>query len=483
MRQAMAQGNWASAIETGQQWRESGGNHWSITLNLAICLQRNRQGTSEQLSVLADEALRQSRGHPMARLGCAELAISMGLHERALALLESLAGAPHSGRNPWPATQLRVQALSAIGRSEEAWGELERWPVPKRTLHWKMAAADHLIQLNAWQEAEEIYRTILAAQPNQAEAHHNLGLTLLSQERWHEGWKEYEWRPSNPRRQHAHSAPESIPLLDGLNKTTVVVIGEQGIGDQIMMARYIPTLHHACRRLIVQPAQRLQRLLRRSLPNGIELLDSGSLDLPPTEPVLVIGTGSLPLLCWDEHGIGSTKASWMLKADKARTHHWRQQLKTMKGERRSVGIGWLGGSTGAEQRERAIGGNDLTLLTETQELMCIDLQYLPNGWEHLRSERAQGCREVLASPGEDLDETVGLIAALDHVVTTRQTIAHLAGALGKQASVLVPQRREWRYIAKDGSWNWYPNINCVQQHVRGQWRRELSEILSTTLVA
>ncbi len=483
MRQAMAQGNWASAIETGQQWRASGGSHWGITLNLAICLQRNRQGTPEQLSVLADEALQKSRGHPMARLGCAELAISMGRHEQALALLESVAGDLPSGGNPWPATHLRVQALSAIGRSDEAWVELERWPVPERTLHWKMAAAEHQIQLNAWQEAEEIYRSILAAQPNQAEAHHNLGLTLLSQERWHEGWKEYEWRPSNPRRQHAHSPPESMPPLNGLSKTTVVVIGEQGIGDQVMMARYIPTLHQACRRLIVQPAQRLKRLLRRSLPDGIELLDPGDLDLPQTEPVLIIGTGSLPLLCWDEHGIRSTKASWTLQPDKARTQHWSQQLKSMKGERRSLGIGWLGGSTGAEQRERAISGKDLTLLTESQDLMCIDLQYLPTGWEQLRSERAQGCQEVLASPGEDLDETVGLIAALDHVVTTRQTIAHLAGALGKQASVLIPQRREWRYIATDGSWNWYPNITCVQQHVRGEWRDELNQILNTTLLA
>ena len=97
MQQAMSQGDWASAIATGKQWRANGGIHWGITLNLAICLQRNRQGTPEQLSVLADEALRQSRGHPMARLGCAELAISMGRHEQALVLLESVAGALDSG--------------------------------------------------------------------------------------------------------------------------------------------------------------------------------------------------------------------------------------------------------------------------------------------------------------------------------------------------------------------------------------------------
>ena len=108
----------------------------------------------------------------------------------------------------------------------------------------------------------------------------------------------------------------------------MVVIGEQGIGDQIMMARYIPTLHQACRRLIVQPAQRLKRLLGRSLPDGIELLGPGELDLPQTEPVLIMGTGSLPLLCWDEDGIKSKKASWRLQPDEARTQQWRQRLLT-----------------------------------------------------------------------------------------------------------------------------------------------------------
>ena len=388
-----------SAIEPASnacEWRHPLGDH----LNLAICLQRNRQGPPEQLSVLADEALRQSRGHPMARLGCAELAISMGRHEQALVLLESVAEALDSGVNPWPATQLRVQALSAIGRSEEAWEELEQWPVHERTLHWKMAAANHLIQLNAWQKAEEIYRSILAAQPNQAEANHNLGLTLLCQERWQEGWKQYEWRPGNPRRQHAHNPPESIPPLNGLSKTTVVVIGEQGIGDQIMMARYIPTLHQACRRLIVQPAQRLKRLLGRSLPDGIELLGPGELDLPQTEPVLIMALKPA-LICWDEDGIKSKKASWRCSLTKpdAAVASTAEIMKANDAVSESAGLR----STGAEQRERAISDKTSHCSPNPDPIpICSIYQQDGNNSERMGPR----CQEVLASPGEDLDETV-----------------------------------------------------------------------------
>ena len=482
MRQAMAKGDWTTAINIAHQWRANGGRNWSITLNLAICLQRNRQGNPEQLNLLAAEALQQSQGHPMARLGCAELAIGMGLHEQALTLLDTMAGAMNQGVNPWPATQLRVQALSAIGRSEEALEELESWPVPKRKLHWKMAAAERLTQLNAWTEAEEIYRSILTIHPNQAEAHHNLSLTLLSQQRWKEGWKEYEWRPNNPRRSVPQTPPEPIPPLHELGQTTVVVIGEQGIGDQIMMARYLPTLNRACRRLIVQPAQRLKRLLRRSLPDVIELIDPGMPMIPPDEPLFMIGSGSLPLLCWDELGLGQSKEPWTLQADKARTQHWRQQLKKMEPKRRSVGIGWLGGATGAEHRERSISVDDLTVLSKHEKLLSVDLQYLPEGWEFMRQERSAGCKQLLEAPGEDLDESAALIAALDHIVTTRQTIAHLAGAIGRQATVLVPVRREWRYTQREGFWSWYQNMGCKMQSIRGQWKRELNHLLNERLL-
>ena len=483
MRQAMAKGDWTTAINTAHQWRSNGGRDWCINLNLAICLQRNRQGNPEQLNLLAAEALQQSQGHPMARLGCAELAISMGLHEQALTLLDSMAGAMAQGVNPWPATQLRVKALSAIGRSEEALQELEHWPVPERKLHWKMAAAERLLQLNAWPEAEKIYRSILTVYPNQAEARHNLSLTLLSQQRWEEGWKEYEWRTSNPRHRVPQNPPVPIPPLHELSQTTIVVIGEQGIGDQIMMARYLPTLHHACRKLIVQPAQRLKRLLRRSLPDVIELIDPGMPVLPKDEPFLIVGSGSLPLLCWEVLGLGQSKNSWSLQADKARTQHWRQQLKTIEPKRRSVGIGWLGGATGAEHRERSISIDDLTVLSGHEKLLSVDLQYLPKGWEFMRQERSAGCKQLLEKPGEDLDETLALIAALDHVVTTRQTIAHLAGALGRQATVLVPLRREWRYTDREGFWSWYQSICCEKQRVRGQWRRELTHVLNKSLIA
>ena len=480
MRRAMAHEQWATAIQIAQQWRENGGRHWSISLNLAICLLRNRQANTDQLSALATEALQLSQHHPMARLGCTELTIGMGLHEQALSLLDSLKGFRLPTPAPWSAVQLRIKALSALGRSEEALAELERWPVHERGLHWQMTAAERLLQLNAWPEAEAIYRSILAAQPCQQQAHHNLSLTLLSQQQWSEGWQEYEWRPANPRREQPGQLPP-LPQLEQLSRTTVMVVDELGIGDQIMLARYLPTLAQACRRLIIQPAQRLSNLLRRSLPDDIEIIEADNVPQHhrnDTSP-LVIGFGSLPLLCWEADGFGQLNDPWMLHPDQDRTQHWRQQLQRISPTKCTVGIGWLGGSSGAEHRERSLSAADLKLFHQHHNITGVDLQFLPPTWEHLRQERASSLHTLLASPGQNLDETAALIASLDHIITTRQTVAHLAGAIGKSATVLVPKRQEWRYSCSEECWHWYPNTICVHQHVRGDWQPELNQFIAS----
>jgi hypothetical protein len=43
------------------------------------------------------------------------------------------------------------------------------------------------------------------------------------------------------------------------------------------------------------------------------------------------------------------------------------------------------------------------------------------------------------------DDTIALISCLDDVVTVTTSVAHVCGALGKKAHVLVPEVAQWRY--------------------------------------
>jgi hypothetical protein len=73
---------------------------------------------------------------------------------------------------------------------------------------------------------------------------------------------------------------------------------------------------------------------------------------------------------------------------------------------------------------------------------------------------------------EDYENTVALIAALDEVVTVTTTVAHVCGALGRKAKVLVPSVPQWRYAYKavEGM-IWYPedSVKLIRQNPGEDW--------------
>ncbi|MFL0770470.1 MAG: hypothetical protein AB8B36_11445, partial [Prochlorococcus sp.] len=208
MRTAMARGRWQDAIKVANLWRGQGGRDWQITLNLAVCLSRSRSAPDQTILALGNEALHQSAGLGIARLGVADLALASGAYEQALQLLAPVSNAALCS-NPWALIELRVQALARLGESEMAARTLAEWPEAQRDWRWRMASADLQVQENNWTAAEVHYREVLKEHPDHVVAHHNLSLTLLSQQRWQEGWEHYEWRGSNPRLKTNH-VPELL---------------------------------------------------------------------------------------------------------------------------------------------------------------------------------------------------------------------------------------------------------------------------------
>jgi thioredoxin-like negative regulator of GroEL len=468
MRSAMQSADWSAAISAAEAWRHNGGRDWRITLNQAVCASRIRHGPENTWLQLVQEALQQSGHAPIALLAASEVHCATGQWEEALALVAELEQR-RQAQLPWEAIRLRCEALGRLGQTSRALEELLQWPPGQRDWRWQMAKADAHVQANQWQEAEHLYTSVLAERPHQPEAHLNLALALLSQQRCAEAWPHYEWRRSNPRL-NQWGIPETLPSLASLIGQDVVVVGEQGIGDQVMACRYLRHLACACRSVHIEPAPRLAPLLQRSLPNTVAVVSPGA----SPQDALVIGMASLSMLFWQELGLAAQDSKGYLQADRQRVENWRKHLvKLPLGHR--LGIGWLGGSTGAERRERSLCPADLQLLGKWPNVQWFDLQYLPAGIDPQATVSGQAGMHRLGNPGSDIEETMALIQSLDGVLTTRQTVAHLAGALGKPGQVLVPARPEWRYWGVNNRWAWYPSLTLIQQEVRGTWEPALRQ--------
>ena len=118
-----------------------------------------------------------------------------------------------------------------------------------------------------FQPAVQAYHQAIKIDPKYAEAHNNLGLVLLLTGDFEIGWKECEWRwkcPEFPSR--TPNFPQPIWKGQDICEKTILVWGEQGVGDRIMFVSLLPKLQFQANQVLVVTHQRLVPLFRRSFP-------------------------------------------------------------------------------------------------------------------------------------------------------------------------------------------------------------------------
>ena len=80
-------------------------------------------------------------------------------------------------------------------------------------------------------------------------------------------------------------------------------------------------------------------------------------------------------------------------------------------------------------------------------------------------------RDTDIDPNSDLDDFAAQVAAMDLVITTSNTTAHIAGALNIPALVLTPLGFGgfWHWFLDRDDSPWYPSVRLLRQAKRGEW--------------
>lgn len=320
--------------------------------------------------------------------------------------------------------------------------------------------------------ASDVYAQAVAAAPVSAVAHHNLGQSLLQLGQFAEGWPEYEWRwhcpdfPSRPRR--LDCARWQGEELAGL---TILVWREQGVGDEILYASMIPDLVARGGRVILEASPRLVPVFARSFPQ-VTVVSRAETEAP----------GFLDAI--DRHSPLASLGRWLrpdadafprhrgyLRADPA----WRDRLRQRyhRTGRRLVGIAWHSRASG-QPGAKSSRLDDWRPLLALPGHVFVDLQYGDTAAERAALERNHGLT-VLHDDGidqlADLDALFAQVAAMDLVVTTSNTTAHVAGALGVPALVLVPAGAGlfWYWFTGRDDSPFYPSVRLLRQSAPGRW--------------
>ena len=341
-------------------------------------------------------------------------------------------------------------ALRQANRLEEAEQELRQAPPEPESL---VNLSSVQKERGAFADAEATLRQALRITPTNPVLRYNWSQLMLLLGRTPEAWDGWEQRF---RAGAIPARPFTQPQWQGqpLGNRTLLVHTEQGLGDVIQFARYLPAIQG---KVTFEAPPRLIRLL------------SSNPALPPMIPADAtppLADTVIPLLSLPARTNLPVAQAPYLFAEPDRITAWKDRIGTC-GFR--VGINWQGFSGRIEDRGRSF---PLTLFQPLAAVAGVRLISLQKGEGEEQIAMAGFPVETLdgldAGPDAFLD-TAAVMASLDLIITCDTSIAHLAGALGQPVWVALRLVPDWRWMLDRADSPWYPTMRLFRQAWDGDW--------------
>jgi tetratricopeptide (TPR) repeat protein len=418
---------------------------------------------------------------------------------------------------------LRLDPGSADARIAHAGAlrHLERWDEAERELRELAEAApsrvdahlglgELLIEQGRFADGEQALRRAATIAPDSAEALSNLGVALYQGGRPREalelfdralelkpdhyatrlwrsmaylmlgelasGWREFEWRWRGFEELGKAQLRFPAPRFQGeaLRGKTIVLHGEQGMGDVLQFARFAASLAKRGARVWLYVHAPLVRLLK-SVPGVDRVFAFG--EVPPAMDfhcqlmslpgVLGIGLDDLP--CVQSY----------LSAPAAQTARWRRRLEGAPGLR--VGLAWSGDPRKHDRlanltdARRSLRLAQLAPLARVAGVTWVSLQKGEAASQAVSPPHGMRLLDFTAEL-DDFADTAALACALDLVITVDTSIVHLAGGLGRPVWMLSRFDGCWRWMLERTDSPWYPTLRIFRQSAPLDWSEAIAAL-------
>ena len=322
--------------------------------------------------------------------------------------------------------------------------------------------AHALRRLDRVEDAVADLQQAVALRPDFAEAHFELGMARLGLGDFARGWDEYEWRW-----QTAAFAPSRRPFVSPLwtgaqdpAGKTILLHGEQGLGDTIQFVRYVPLLARRGASVILEVQPELVSLLA-GFAGAASVIARGR-KLPRFDlhsPLM-----SLPRAFRTTAETVPAAAPY-IQVDAARAQAFSQRLA---GQGPLIGIAWAGRRAHHNDQNRSLPLARLAPLMRRAGGRFVSLQRDLRDGDDAILRQTPNVLDLGGVP-EDFADTAALIARLDAVVSVDTAVAHLAGALGKRLFLLLPFAADFRWLRRREDSPWYPTAQLMRQSAFGDW--------------
>jgi tetratricopeptide (TPR) repeat protein len=298
----------------------------------------------------------------------------------------------------------------------------------------------------------------LTLNPDSPGAIQNRAYAKLMKQDW-SGWEDWQHilgRVKSRSERVYEGNDGNIPRWNGEKGKTVLVYGEQGLGDEISFASCLPDLIRDSERVLVDCDKRLEGLFARSFTDAeIHGTRFGTPDWVEHADYRV-AIGDLPRFYRTKSE--DFPGTPYLVADPERRLQWRALLDSYK--RPAIGIAWTGGTEANNKKARSLPLSAFKPILDSVNATWVSLEYKDKSAEATQfglKDWERGTRT------KDYDDTAALVAELDLVISVTTAVVHLAGALGKAAWVLVPNRPRWWYSLEGERSPWYSSVRFFRQ--------------------
>ena len=337
-----------------------------------------------------------------------------------------------------------------------------------------------LAQQKKFDEALTSIDRSLSIEPDADDALFNKSTINLRLGNFKEGWDLYSAgisKENSIREISENYFSDQTPLWDGKPfDGTLLVYGEQGIGDQLMFGTVLEDLLKVQKNVAIIVDDRLIKLFQRTYPN-----------------IVVYGLNEkLAFLIYDKHiALGDLCKFFRKNIESFKDGDFKtfntspeidSQIKQLmpQGIGLKIGVSWL---TFAKKngKKRSLSSEELSSIVNSNNHTFINLQYgdIRKSLEQFSKISNKSLHEI---PGIDLtyniDSLASIIKNCDLIITIDNSTAHLAAALGKPVWILLPSNNDFRWMENKEESIWYKNVLLLRQNKNNNWSEVIQNINS-----
>ncbi len=336
------------------------------------------------------------------------------------------------------------------------------------------------LDCNYLEEAEKSLRRCLDNEPEYSEAHYNLGRVLLMAEKFTDGWEHSEWRWSCAEFPFG-LRNTGITEWEGqsLKGKTILVWGEQGIGDEIMFASMIPELNSICGKLLIECDSRLKPIFKRSFDNItiIKRNDLSSELIKHWDPDYQISMGSLcKFLRKNTPDFQKNKVRYLKENPELKSQIHSRYSKLGPGLK--IGISWLSGNQ-IIGPERSVPLKLWGKILSFKKCHFINLQYGDVSDEINWVSSRLGVKiyqDKTIDPKKNAEGWFAQIASLDQVISIDNSTIQVSGSLGVPTWILLSRKPEWRFGLNRSDHLWHSSARVYRQKELNNWGPVINEV-------